>query len=402
MNKMPKVLLGGSLALLILFNIFNVLNFLFHFVMVRMLTIADYGVLATLFSIIYLLAIFSDSIQTVVTRYVAHENNDGKIKNLLKRTLSKSGRVSVLLFVAYLILSIPLSIFLKISYPLLALNGVMLITYFLVPITRGALQGKNKFYSLGANMVLEALVKLFISMFLVYMGWRVYGAIFATVLGSVIAFSWSFVTLKKIFSSKEMRMEIKGIYSYTPQVFIMIFTVTAFFSLDIIIAKMVFSSEIAGYYAVASIISKSIFLVTQPISKAMFPLTVQSSDKKKVHSKIFYNSLALLVPFIAIALFLFYFYPETIVKIFSGREILQSAGILFLLGIANGILSITNIFLFYRLSVGKKKGHSYFLIFLLVEAVLLFYFSKNLFQFSVALVTASAIFLWGAVFLLEK
>jgi len=69
MKGLNKALIGGSLVLLITFNIFNLLNFIFHFAMVRMLTVVEYGVLASLFMIIYMMTVFSESIQLVITKY---------------------------------------------------------------------------------------------------------------------------------------------------------------------------------------------------------------------------------------------------------------------------------------------------------------------------------------------
>src|SRR3989338_10228997 len=101
--KWNSAVIGGSLVLLITFNIFNFLNFAFQFSMARMLSAAEYGVLATLFAIIYIITIFSESIQTIITKYAAAEENSGKLKNLMKRTLHKSSLIALALFILYLL-----------------------------------------------------------------------------------------------------------------------------------------------------------------------------------------------------------------------------------------------------------------------------------------------------------
>lgn len=68
---MSNELVKGSIVLFILFNIFNVLNFVFQFLMARMLGPSDYGVFAALITLIYIIAIPSDSIQTVVSKYTS-------------------------------------------------------------------------------------------------------------------------------------------------------------------------------------------------------------------------------------------------------------------------------------------------------------------------------------------
>src|SRR3989344_786161 len=199
MVKFEKALIGGSLVLLVTFNLFNLLNFIFQFAMARMLSVSDYGTLATLFSIVYIVGIFSESIQTIMTKYSSNESNSGKIKNLVKRSLRKSFVFSSAIFVAYLLLMIFFSPLLKIGYSLLALNGLMIFTSFLLPISRGVLQGKKKFKDLGINAIIEAIIKLLLAVVLVFVGWKVYGAIIATVLGAFVSLALSFSMLKPIF-----------------------------------------------------------------------------------------------------------------------------------------------------------------------------------------------------------
>src|SRR3989344_1047358 len=150
LSKTSKTLLSGSILLLFTFNLYNLLNFVFHFSMARLLSIADYGVLATLFSINYILGIFTESIQTVITKY-STSLKDGMLKNLLKRSLRKSVKISFVIFLLYLIIIIPLSYLLKISYPLMLLSGLLIFCAFLPPVVRGILQGKKMFKFLGLN-----------------------------------------------------------------------------------------------------------------------------------------------------------------------------------------------------------------------------------------------------------
>ena len=82
----------GGIVLLIMVNIFNFLNYLFHFSMARLLTPADYGVLAVLMSLVYIFTIQGEGIQTIVSRYTTRFNikkQYGKIKYLLVRSLKK-------------------------------------------------------------------------------------------------------------------------------------------------------------------------------------------------------------------------------------------------------------------------------------------------------------------------
>jgi len=402
--RVNRGVVKGSLILLIAFNVFNGLNFVFHFFMARMLSVSDYGILATLFTITYVLAVFSESIQIVITKYSVQENEKGKLKNIIKKSFKKAFFVSVLLFVVYLAAAVPMSRILEIRYLLVALNGVILFSIFLSPVTRGVLQGKKRFKALGVNMAIEAVIKLCLAILFVYIGWRVYGALIGTLVGMGIALFASFFSLGDIMKSKEEKSETSGIYGYSLPAFLIILVILMFYSIDVIIVKILFPADTAGVYAIASILAKTIFFGTQPVSRAMFPITAEGNGKdgKSKPDNAFMNAMMILIPMIVIALAVFYFAPNLIIKIFSGKELGEAASILFYLGVAVSLISFANLILLYKLSLGKIKRFYYLFVFLGVEIALMIYFSANLFQFSIAFITSAAIFLWGAVFLMNE
>jgi len=398
--KLNKALLSGSIILLIAFNLFNVLNFVFQFSMARLLTVEDYGVLATLFSIIYILGVFTEGVQTILAKYSSSEKSPGKVKNLLKRSINRALIFSSILFLIYLAIAYPLSGLLKINYLLLSLNGLIIFTSFLTPISRGVMLGKKKFKSLGLNLVTDSTVKLVLAIILVLLGWKVYGAIAATIIGGVVAFLFSFRSLRAIMKSKEKEADASEIYNYSKPVIFLMLIIIAFYSLDVLVAKIVFPADIAGYYALASILGKTIFWGTQPISRAMFPL---SAEKKTKTRGLLYNSLALVIGLIVLALLLFYFFPDLILTIFSGKEdISQASGILFFVGVSFGLQSLANLAILYKLSKSKLKRYLLFIIFPIIEVILLFLFSSSLIEFSLAYLFASLIFLIGTLLFLKS
>ncbi|MBS3088189.1 oligosaccharide flippase family protein [Candidatus Pacearchaeota archaeon] len=404
--KMNKELVKGSFILLIAFGVYNFLNFAFQSSMARLLTIAEFGVLSVLFNIIYVFSGFSDSIQITITKYAANEKDDGKVKNILKRALKKSFLISLILFLVYVLLAFLIAYLTKIDYFLILLVGLLIFIFFLSPITRGLLQGKRKFDSLGINMFFESIIKLFLAIVLVMAGWKVYGAIAGTLIGCFVAFGLSFFHLKDVIKAKETLTSTKEIYQYGAPSFFIVITILIFYGFDVFLAKIFFPSEIAGKYAIASLMAKIIFFGTQPISRAMFPISAEKNIKKDKSKNIFMNAFLLVCVGIAAVLAFFYFFPDFVIEIFSGKIIPEAANILFYLGIATSLLSITNLILLYKLSLGKTKGCVHLLVFAIIEislvAVYLGYFHANLFQYSIALIAASAIFLWGVIFLLNE
>ena len=204
-------------------------------------------------------------------------------------------------------------------------------------------------------------------------------------------------------SAKERTAKTPDIYGYSTPVFLVTFAILVFYTADLFIVQLLFSKEIAGNYAISSILSKAVFWGTQPISKAMFPLSAENTAKKnrKTNNNTFYNSFALLIFGILACLSLFYFFPGQIISLFSGKDIALSASLLFILGISTSFLSIANLILLFKISQGKTKGALSFFLVLVLSIALLIYFSHTIYEFSYAFLTASALFLWSSIFFLR-
>lgn len=391
--ELNRFLLKGSLILLVTFGLFNLFNFIFQLTMARLLSVAEYGILAALFSIIYVLNVFSESIQLIITKYTASNKTKGEVKTILNKSVKKSLKLSCLLFVLYLIVAVALSVLLEIEYPVVALSGVMIFFLMMVPITRGILQGRKRFTALGVNMVFESLLKLGLGIVFVLLGFGIYGALGAVILGSLAALFLSLLPLREIIHAKGEPVKLPELYSYSLPVFIIIACIVAFYTFDIIIAKMVFSPEDAGIYAIASILAKTIFWGTQPVSRAMFPLSSENTAQNIRSKNTYINSILVLSCLIAVALLLFYFVPDFIVTLFSGKHIPSAYSILFYLGVGTSVISFANLHILYGLSLGKIKRYWVLPIIFLIEVVLLFYSSHSLAEFSFTFMASSFLLL---------
>ncbi len=408
MVKLHKAIIGGSIVLLITFNIFNIINFLFQAGMARLLTPAEYRVVGVLLSVMYIAGIFSESIQNVIIKYTSQEKDDGKVRNLLRRAWDRSAFFAFITFVVYIIfISLPLSYLTNISYWILALHGFVIFGMFLLPVTRGIMQGRKLFTKLGINLIIESAVKLIIGIALVFIfSWyfpvlRLYAVPLAILAGTFTALICSRTVLKRAMQAKEKNIKSLNFYLFAkhsfPIVFVTFITIL-FYSIDIFIANIVFSEDLAGRYTIASIVAKSIFWATQPISKAMFPI---SAENRKVGGD-FINAFFILAVLIITGFAVLYFFPELIIKIFSGKNIPEAIQALPYLAIGTSLLAFANLTLLYKLAKGMTRGYWALGAVLIIEAILLFAYSATIMQFSLAYMTAAAIFLWASVVLLKE
>jgi len=404
LKKLSGEFMKGSLILFIMINLYNFLNYFFHFLMARLLGPEDFGTLAVLVSVIYIFMIPSEAIQTIITKYTSRlsaKKNLGAIKDLFYRSVKKGLLVSFLIFAIFIPVSLFLSDFLKIDLSLLALTGLFIFVAFLMPLVRGILQGRKKFVGLGLNMILEASVKIILAVSLVIYGWRVWGSIIGILMGGTAAFLSVFLFTTDILSKKRKSMEFKGIYSYSLPVFVAIVSLVLIYSLDIILAKRFFNPEIAGKYAVISMLGKMIFFGTYSIGKAMFPLASEKHESGKPTSEILGKSLKIVSLLSLIALLVYLFFPKLIIRIFFGSAYVDVFNILFIIGLAFTFLSIANIIILYNFSVNKTKKTFSLLFFVILEIILLSIFNSNLFEFSISVLIVSFLIFLYSLFLLR-
>ncbi len=395
----------GTLILFIAINFYNFLNFLFHFSMGRMLGPEGYGILAVLMSLIYIFAIPSEAIQNIISRYTSQFNvkrEEGKIKYLLNKSLKKTITYSISLFLFLTILGIFLSWFLQINFWLIFITNLFIFIAVSMPITRGVLQGRKKFTSLGINMVIEAALKLFFAISLVIFGFKVFGAIIGAILGSLASLVFAFYFNKDILEKKEEETSFKGIYSQSIPYFITMLVIFIGFSLDILLAKRFFSPELAGQYAVLSMLGKMIFFGTIAIGKAMFPLTSEKHDTKGDASKLFYKSILMITAICVFATLIYGFLPKLVIGLLYGSQYLEMAPYLVYSAISLSFLSLSNLIFIYHLSTNKLKHSPFLFIFLLIEIALLSMFHSNILEYTLAFMVSNTIMFIGSFFFVKK
>ena len=408
-NLRQNELARGSLILIIFIAIGNLLSYIFQFSMARVLGPVDYGILAVLTSIIAIFGIASVSIQTVISQNTTNFNSKkeyGKIKGMLKSASKSVFLVATLSFLLYLIVSIFIYRPLGIPYSLLALTGAFIFGAFLYPITAGILQGMKKFSSLGFNFVINCLIKLVVGVLLVAFGFKVYGAVIGFISGTIIAFLLVFFTLKEIKNVKEIdgKVSIFSRYNFYPLVAMLL--VVLLYSLDVVFAKIFFSPEIAGKYAVISMIGKIILFIVMSVGNVMLPISTEKfANGEKTRStlkKALLLSLLICLFFLA----LFFIFPELIIQILFGFQYSSMYNILFYVGVAFSFISLLSLLVLYEISLNRFRFfHLLSLIFFLALQITLFYYSNlTIDSFSFYFMLSSIIAFIGilAVFMLLK
>ena len=399
-------LVRGSIVLFIMMNIFNFLNYVYQFIMARFLVPVDYGLFAVLMAVVYVFTVPNEAIQTLVSKITSALNPKqefGKMKFIFYKTIKKCLKTAAICFVLFIPIAVFLSYFLPgVTFYSLMFTGLVLFGVFTLPVIRGVLQGRKKFKKLGWSMIFEGVFKLIFAIVMVLVGFRIYGAIGGVIIGIIFSFVISLLYIKEVLKAKEEKTSTEHIHAYSTPIIFSIFVIMVMLSLDVIFVKRFFSPEIAGKYAVISLLGKIIFFGTSAIGKAMFPLASEGSESGNDTSRVFRRSLKMVAGLSGIVLLIYLVFPKLVISVLFGSIYSSSSSILLVVALAFTCLSFSNLILLYALSVNKIKRAYSLGIFIIIEILLLVFFNSSLMQFSLAFLASNFLMLLYSIFLLRK
>ena len=204
----------------------SIFNYLFAMSMGRMMGPTNYGVLVALFSLMALITIPTGVVATVAIRFTAAfktRNEIGKIQSLFYLLSKNIFYIALAVAVILAAAAGPINKFLNIPSRLpTILLGVAIIFMFLIAVTRGILQGLQKFTQLSLNISIDPFIKLLLGLTLVYFGLNVNGALLALIVAVAAAYYLSFVALKNMsfnFRREQAQIDTAAIKSYFKDVF---------------------------------------------------------------------------------------------------------------------------------------------------------------------------------------
>jgi len=210
--------------------------------------------------------------------------------------------------------------------------------------------------------------------------------------------------IKEIINAKRDNDGTKILTKENSLIFGSILVFVFIYSIDVILARVFFSSEIAGQYAVLSTIGKMILFSTMSIGNAMFPISAERHYAKAKTSGIIKKASLYVFILCAAAVALFIILPELTIKLLFGSQYLEIAELLPYLGIAFSLIAFLNILILYRISTDEFNLPHLLLIilFLVIEIILLFLFNADIKQFTLAFMFSTIITFIGAFIFVRK
>tara|TARA_Y100000034_G_C6896705_1_gene413562 strand:- start:490 stop:1764 length:1275 start_codon:yes stop_codon:yes gene_type:complete len=385
-----RTLIRDNLVLFSAIAFTNLFNYVFRFYVGRSLGPEDFGTFEVLLSLLYLIIIPLMAVQTAISKFVAEfktkeENN--KINYFFSKSIINIGLFGFILGISFVLISPFLASFLKMSNigPLIII-GLFMTFSFLVPVLRGFLQGLQKFKLLGLSFILEGITKIFIGIPLIYLGFGLNGAMLGFLLGFVFPFLIIYYFIKNLLGNVKKKFSSIKVYKYAFPVLLMLISLTAFYTLDVVLIKNLFDSASAGHYAALSLFGKIIFFSSMSISMVMFPKVSELASRNKNTKSLLFQSLWVVFGIGVVGSLFYFMIPEFIIKLLFGVEYLIVAHLLGLFGIMMTIYSLTYVLSFYNIALHRMKLLYILVFFNLLEIILIIKFHSSIFQIVVTLI----------------
>ncbi|OGM19035.1 hypothetical protein A2686_04555 [Candidatus Woesebacteria bacterium RIFCSPHIGHO2_01_FULL_38_10] len=395
-------LFSGSAVMILGTNITNFIAYLYHLIIGRMLGPATYGELATIISIMGLFFTSFGFLSLVVVKFVS-ASDEGELGGLFGWFLRISLKIAV--FASLLLLvSIPfLNNFLYIDKKILILLAPILFVSSISVVYRALLQGLLKFNQVVVSSAVEVSGRLLLGVLFVFLGFEVFGAVFAIVISTTI----SFLLLKYFLSKLRLKILLSGfkdgkkVLRYSVAILLGSIATNSIFSSDLVLVKHFFSSYDAGIYASISTLGRVIFFGTSPIASVMFPLVSKRFSRGNAYRKIFFLSFFMVFLMCLSILIIYLLFPEAAIRLLFGARYLEGSKYLFQFGIFMSIFVLASLILNFYLSLEKSKVSIVSVITALVQVVGIWFFHSTINQvINVSIVAASFMFLALAIYFL--
>jgi len=355
-------LVRGSFIVFVGSAVGNFGSYLFHLILGRLLGPANYGLLASLISLSYYLAIPLSVLSLLVVKYVSRHNKNKELVSAFVQKFSRNTTFWGLIGLFFFLLLYPwLKNLLKINSFLLVF-GLAMNSFFSIYMTiiSGVMLGMKEFFKLSLLSAFSSWLRLLLAIAAIFLGMKVGGVIYSTVLATIVVLFWGYEIIKKqlglnFFQNKLPEIVFEKFKSYSLAILISNIILTSFLTVDVLLARYFFSPTQAGYYASLSVLGKIIFFASSPIVSVMFPLVSERQANGDGYQKPFLASfIAVLLVSLVISL-IYFLLPRQMISLLFGPKYLSASSDLAFFAVFASLYSFCSLFLNFFLSISKTK-----------------------------------------------
>lgn len=257
-----------------------------HLLLIRKMDGTSYAMFVALMALLKIMNVPSMALMTSLARYTSqfmHEKETAVWVTIVKRAFRKLMMLGTGAFLIWVLMAGVIRDAMNVPSRLnIIMLGVVAFLGLFTPVIQGTLQGARFFGWMAVAGVSNAFFRVaFCFLALVIFGSQVSPMLAAVAGGSVMALAigfWPFRTL--IVSVKAIDgYDTKPVYGYFWPVLVGQGAVFFITELDLILAPRYLAGDELGAYCKAAMLTRCIFLLTQPLATALFPRVVIAKKK---------------------------------------------------------------------------------------------------------------------------
>lgn len=331
----------------------NLLAYMFHIYVGRVLGPAAYGVFGALMALFLIVTLPAGAINSAVAKFTSKfDTRKEYVKiGVLRKIVSKRVWIcSFILFLIIFLLSKYIASYLNIYSPIpIIVIGFTLIFALVLPINRGVLQGMKKFKIYTFNSIFESAFRLLLAVVLLWFGFGSNGALLAYGLAYFAAFLVIFPYIREVNGSSE-EVEIAGVYKFMFLVLVGSFLFQLVINLPTIFVKHYASSEYTGYWNAALTLARTSLFITGGISLVMFS-EISGKGEKSYHKAVFKKAMSLTLASSMLITVVFLVFGGLIIRLLYGNSYIPSLPLLEWFSVAMIPLGALQLWVNYYLGV---------------------------------------------------
>jgi O-antigen/teichoic acid export membrane protein len=369
-------------------SVLNLSNYLFHFVVARIIGPAEYGLVVALLALVEPLNQPFTPLRMLFAERVASVG-EGRRPAVIRHLLRLSGKwMAVLIPVSFALLFLlrrPIETLLNASAPEFPFLLALILQYsFVFSLASGLIEGQERFGRLSIGGVVVGVVRLLVGIVAAVVGWGAVGVIAASPVSYLVASVVLLVPLFAAFRQPDGEVSFAGSRDMLPYYLYLTASqilLALVINVDTIMARRLFNADTAGLYAALSILGKSALYLPGAVGIVLFPsivrqLSEDGHDRRPL--QIVLPSLALALILAAVVPLIFALVPKIVVDTLYGPQYPAIIPILWLYAVAILPLVLIMIVSKYFLAVRHVVFPALLAVTLAAKILLLVFFHQTL------------------------
>jgi O-antigen/teichoic acid export membrane protein len=229
--------------------------------------------------------------------------------------------------------------------------------WLLLCVQRGLLQAARAYREVGLSVLFEALGRLVLAVVLVAIGLDVTGAYLGTLASIAVtaaALGWLLHRRLGAPDPDARPHPLRALARDAALPIAALTLVAALQNVDVIMAKHVLDTTVAGVYAASTVAAKAVVWIAVGLGMWVLPEATRRAAAGRDPREVLLRALAVIAVLAACALVIFAVAPELLLRTAFGADYESGAGVLFQLGAAYALLAVTYLCVQFLLGLHRR------------------------------------------------